>query len=388
MSNRKIPISLSKEDYNFLNYIQQSSLYAGMPISNVLTISEILKGTVLHACLNVYSSWENHGKALVSEFFRESKRDIPNLPNTQRELLLEIEKRRNLELLGLTLRGYQFSSFGSSNKELWRKEQETIEHDKTYGTEPLKEPGSSNFILALDDEMTEVFDLLKIVLDIYSNANISYSEMTRSVLRNLFINVDRKDVQRNIERFSVLSMVFVARLYGFDAVDSVLLLHHLTEFSGTKIARERLERLRLVYSDEQIFNIYIDEMQSESTENKMKNSRKGKFRKIEETAESLFPIDNTYINNTLDEKYRSAVSNFSFHSSYLGYHLLFTEWFFAQHKLPLLISYFNGKSRNDIPLSGILTTLTMKSFTEDFKELFLISKAYRENPGKSINIQD
>lgn len=388
MPNRKIPISLSKDDYNFLNYIQQGSLYTGIPISNVLTISEILKATVLHACLNVYSSWENYGKKLVSEFFRESKKTGISLPDTQKELLLEIEKHRSLELLELAIKGPKFSSIGSSNKELWKKEQETLEQEKTYGSEPLKEPGSSNFILALDDGTIEIFDLLKMVLDVYSGANTSYSEMTRVILRNLFINVDKEDAQKNLERFSILSMVYVARLYGFDALDAVLLLHHLTEFSGTRIIKERLDRLRLVYSDEQIFNIYIKEIQKMTNKNTIENGRKGKFRRKEEISEPLLPIDNTYINNAMDEKYRSAISNFSFHSSYLGYHLLFMEWFFGQHKLPLLISYFNGKSHTGVPLSGVLTSLTLDSFNDEFKQLFLISKAYREKPGRIIDIHD
>lgn len=99
MDEKKVPVSLSKNDYAFLNYIQQGLLYSGIPISNVLDFSDILKACVLHSYLEILGNWENHGKNLVGEFLTDIGISDFNLPKTNEELILSLESAIHKDII-------------------------------------------------------------------------------------------------------------------------------------------------------------------------------------------------------------------------------------------------------------------------------------------------
>jgi hypothetical protein len=376
MVSKKIPISLTRGDFNYLNYIQQGSIYSGNPVSNMLTISDILKAVILHSTLNIVVDWEEHGSKALKEFLNACNITNPVLPKTREELILSIKEYITRERLQNILEQLKDEPSGLHDK---ADENNLKSFGELSGKDQLTEPGVTNFILALDENELAFFDLLKKIIEKYKKSTTSYSEMTRIFFRNLIINVDRTDTYKNINRFTFLGKIYVYGIYGFNAVETVLLLHGITDFF-VKISKENLERLKIIYSDEVIFNIYLEEVERETKKNSSGN-KKSLF-STDKKIDNPSIIDNISLSDLLDEKYRSAVSGFSFHSAYLGFHLLQSEWFFNQHKLPLLVAYFNGKNKDGLELSHILAPLSMRWFTTAFKDIYSLSKKYRDNPQK------
>jgi hypothetical protein len=140
MNERKVPVSLSKNDYTFLNYIQQGLFYSGIPISNGFDFSDILKACVLHSALKIFGEWEEYGKQAVGEFLMEVGINDMNLPETNEEFTLISRKTPKNCPMNLE-RPYIFKNdtFIESMKDLMKK----------FGTEPMgtgttREPGVSN----------------------------------------------------------------------------------------------------------------------------------------------------------------------------------------------------------------------------------------------------
>ena len=376
MDEKKVPVSLSKNDYAFLNYIQQGLLYSGIPISNVLDFSDILKACVLHSYLEILGNWENHGKNLVGEFLTDIGISDFNLPKTNEELILSLELAIHKDIIRNYLSRDDTDNSGMDDLR------------KKYGTEPMgsstmKEPGVSNFILKLKGDEITLFDGLKTVLEKFKGkgSSLSYSEMTRILFRIIFINVDPDATLKQLDRFALLSSFYVNGVYGFNAVDSTLLLHRtIGEKTMPKISKEGLDRLSHVYSDEILFKIYIEEIDKNliDEEAALNNSRRSSKNKGKETG-----FHNISRNKLMDEKYRSSVVNsVGFHSVFVGYFLLLTEWFWQEHKIPLLTSYLI--SRNELEYSFIhsLFEQALNKFKESFEGLFTMSKEYREKYSK------
>ena len=376
MDEKKVPVSLSKNDYAFLNYIQQGLLYSGIPISNVLDFSDILKACVLHSYLEILGNWENHGKKMVEEFLKDIGISDFNLPKTNEELILSLELAINKDIIRNYLSRDDTDNSGMDDLR------------KKYGTEPMgsstmKEPGVSNFILKLKGDEITLFDGLKTVLEKFKGKGspLSYSEMTRILFRIIFINVDPDATLKQLDRFALLSSFYVNGVYGFNAVDSTLLLHRtIGEKTMPKISKEGLDRLSHVYSDEILFKIYIEEIDKNliDEEAALNNSRRSSKNKGKETG-----FHNISRNKLMDEKYRSSVVNsVGFHSVFVGYFLLLTEWFWQEHKIPLLTSYLI--SRNELEYSFIhsLFEQALNKFKESFEGLFTMSKEYREKYSK------
>ncbi len=378
MASKKVPISLSRADFNYLNYIQQGSLYSGNPVSNMLTISDILKAVVLHSTLIIVTDWEAHGSKALREFLMDCGITNPQLPKTQEELTLIIREHIATQSLKDVLGKLKSETPGPHYEDEVNKMRS---FNKLVGKGPLTEPGVANFILALDEKELFLFNVLKGIIEKFKKSSTSYSEMTRIFFRNLIINVPIDDPYKNSIRFTFLSSIYVYSLYGFNAVESILLLHRVTDFL-MKISKENLERFKIIYSDEAIFNIYMEEVERETKKNPSENKESPFSTNKEVDSPSI--INNLTLSNLLDEKYRSAVSGFSFHSAYLGFHLLLSEWFYDQHKLPLLVTYLNGYDEFGMDPSDYLVSDSMRWFATTFRDLYSLSKKYRDNPQRYI----
>ena len=376
MDEKKVPVSLSKNDYAFLNYIQQGLLYSGIPISNVLDFSDILKACVLHSYLEILGNWENHGKKLVEEFLTDVGISDFKLPKTKEEFALKLK----LELNNDIVRNY-ISRDDTDNSGM-------DDLRKKYGTEPMgsstmKEPGVSNFILKLKGDEITLFDSLKTVLEKFKGkgSTLSYSEMTRILFRIIFINVEPNATLKQLDRFALLSSFYVNGIYGFNAVESTLLLHRtMGEKTMPKISKEGLDRLSHLYSDEILFKIYIEDIKKTLTDEEaaLNNSRRSFKNKEKETG-----FHNISRNKLMDEKYRSSVVNsVGFHSVFVGYFLLLTEWFWQEHKIPLLTSYIISRNETEYFFIHSLFEQALNKFKESFEGLFAMSKEYREKYSK------
>lgn len=374
MNDKKVPISLSKNDYVFLNYVQQGILFSGAAISNVFDFSDILKACVLHSALKIFGEWESYGKKTVEEFLIEVGINDINLPKTNEEFTLKLKVDINTDIM----------------KAYLAKSDDTVENInnimKKFGTEPMgtgtmREPGVSNFILKLKGDEITLFETLRIVFEKFKKSPVSYSEMTRVLFRNTFINVDNNATFKQMDRFALLTSFYIGGIYGFTAVESTLLLHRsIGEKTMPKISKDGIERLGRIYSDEILFNIYIKEIKNDllnegagfshfqiGSKNRGKNTR----------------LLNISKNKLLDEKYRSSVINsVGFHSVFIGYFLLMMEWFWAQHKFPLLTTYLTATNETEYVFINSMMNQALDKFLAGFNLLFTVSKEYRDNPDK------
>jgi hypothetical protein len=373
MNEKKVPISLSKSDYAFLNYIQQGILYSGVPISKAFDFSDILKASVLDSSMKILGDWENQGKQTVEEFLKEIGIADFKLPKTNEEFDLGLKLDISKSIMKNYLKRVESDSIP----------EEESERMKEYGTEHLgsttmRESGMSNFILKLKGEEISLFDSVKTVLERFKKNTVSYSEMTRVFFRNTFINVEHDDVSKQLNRFGLLSSFYIGGIYEFNPVESTLLLYHSVGMANMpKISKEGLERLKNIYSDETLFKIYIDEISNELSRESPDPLKRRKIPKGEKTHSHRIIASQ---NKLLDEKYKSSVIySVGFHSMFLGYSLLLMEWFWDQHKLPLLTSFL--MARNEIDYSFVHPQLVnaLSKFKQEMEHLFDFSKEYREN---------
>ena len=376
MDEKKVPVSLSKNDYAFLNYIQQGLLYSGIPISNVLDFSDILKACVLHSYLEILGNWENHGKKLVEEFLTDVGISDFNLPETSESLIPSSHSALTENIFKNYILRDKLDNSGMDDLR------------KKYGTEPMgsstmREPGVSNFILKLKGDEITLFDGLKTVLEKFKGkgSSLSYSEMTRILFRIIFINVEPNATLKQLDRFALLSSFYVNGIYGFNAVESTLLLHRTIGEKGMpKISKEGLDRLSHVYSDEILFKIYIEDIKKTLTDEGVAlNDSHGSSKNKEIEA----GFHNISRNKLMDEKYRSSVVNsVGFHSVFVGYFLLLTEWFWQEHKIPLLTSYIISRNETEYFFIHSLFEQALNKFNESFEGLITMSKEYREKYSK------
>ena len=147
-----------------------------------------------------------------------------------------------------------------------------------------------------------------------------------------------------------------------------------------KISKEGLDRLSHVYSDEILFKIYIEDIKKTLTDEEaaLNNTRRSFKNKEKETG-----FHNISRNKLMDEKYRSSVVNsVGFHSVFVGYFLLLTEWFWQEHKIPLLTSYIISRNETEYFFIHSLFEQALNKFNESFESLFAMSKEYREKYSK------
>ncbi len=383
MTEKKIPISLNKSDYNFLNYIQQGLLYSGRSMSNVLDFSDILKATILHSTLKILGSWEEYGIKMIEEFLKALGVNNFNLPKTNNEFLLSMKLNLHKSTMAEHLKRIENdSNFGHTSN---GKEPEKLKEKygtQPSGTEPMRETGVSTFILKLKDDEITLFDMLKTILEMFKKSQVSYSEMTRVLFRNTFVEVDEHDTYKQLDRFAMLSSFYIKGAYGFTAVESTLLLHNITSNPNLpKLSKDSLEKLSHIHSDETLFNIYIEEIEKiRNEDSNVKAIPKNSLRNRSGTTHRLHSINE---NKILDERYKSSISpSLTFHSAYIGYVLMLTEWHWGQHKLSLLTTYFSERTEDERTFAELERQLALKHFKTGFNELFNLSKQYRDNPKK------
>ncbi len=386
MTINRIAVSLSKKDYVFLGYIQQGLYYAGKPLQDLPPISDILKATVIHAGLTILSDWNAHGKKKLSDFLTAVKADASGLPSTQRELLDELRQSMNKEALEILLMSHNpdFDAHSYIPQGKMGKD----DKNSILGEQLIDETGMSNFILSLDDQELVFFQLVRRIIDTYRKplkTETSLSEMFRVFFRETFINMEKDDDLKHIERLTLLSEFYVNGLYDMNPVESVLILHGITEYPPFSISKNNLEKLKRIYTDKTLFDIYCEDLNKVVNSEQKNVVKNHSFKRKTSPEGSNLHLDNINLNNQLSEKYRSANSSTSFHSAFLGYGLLFSEWFLDQHNFSLLAYYPLGRTVNgDFLLIESEYSIIMKWFRESFNTLFKKSEYYKDHPGKLL----
>ena len=374
MVEKKIPVSLNKTDYAFLNHIQQGLLYSGSSITGVFDFSDILKACVLHSSLKIIEEWGRDGRKIVEGFLNEIGIENTEVPDSLGEIFHEKKLDQNMRIAKL---------FIDRNEPIKSTLNDLLEQ---FGTEPvgtgtMRESGVSNLILKLNEDEINLFEKLKQILEQFKKSSISYSEMTKVLFRNLIINVPINNSDKQEERLTLLTAFYISGVYGFSALESTLLLHRSVGGNDTpKLSKTGLETLSHIYRDETLFKIYITEMRNNLDNERATQPFSLNFPDNVKSAPRLFNISQ---NKFLDEKYRSSVVNsVGFHSVFLGYVLLMMEWLWDQHKLPLLVTYLTAKSDTEYSFVHTHTVQALDRFEAGVKDLFSFSKEYRDNLNK------
>ena len=375
MTTQRIAVSLSKNDYAYLNYIRQGYLYADYSISDLPEIGNILKSISLYGALLISSppEWEEHGRYILHSFFSE-KRDekaLKNLPVTQAELIISLEKNRVKKVLKATIEslesrpskktqeGFNFNGGMDDN----------INHDRSM----ISDHGLSNYILTLKDEEMELINFLKMFIESFSDNSFSNSEIIRFIFRYFFVDPKIKTPNQQTERNTLLASFFIFGLYGFTPIEAVLLRVQIADILGFRVPREKINTLKKIYNDQTLFDIYIESIKKIIKE-KSNSKNKGIASKLKGTKLMVPPLFSDIKQNMeLQGKYKSIISGISFHSSFIGYTLLELEWHYFMHNIPLLSTYLYS-SVNNVTIGTFDMLQVFEYYQESFKMLFELSK--------------
>ncbi len=370
MSNERIPVSLSKNDFAFLNYIRQGSLYSGKSISSLPEIGDVLKAIIIHAHLSIWSYWERDGLDMFTVFCSENNdgESLKNLPKTQTEFFQRVRIHQTNEIL--------------------RKLQETnniLNHETENGPDKIntsttssRDTNLTNYILTLKDNEKHVLDSLNSIFDVLTKKH-SNSGIIRFLLRYYFINPGNDNDKLKNEQFTILSSFYLYGLYGYTPQEAILLTHGCSEFLGIKIDKDKLEGFKMINVDELAFNLYLEQLQKYMNDGQeIKKAFVGKLK----VRTLLMDIN---INNELNESHKSVHSDFYFHSSFIGFTLLLLEWYYSQHTLPILTTYLYGKI-NEIPLNISFFHLGLKRFKDGMEVILNSSKQYKSDEKNLIKI--
>ncbi|WP_298276245.1 hypothetical protein [Ferroplasma sp.] len=378
MVNQRIPVSLSKNDYAYLNYIRQSYLYGGKSVSDLPEIGNILKASVLYGVYFIIAEWENHGQYILQSFFSEinDEKALKNLPKTQDEFLNLLEKNNLKKTLKQTLESLE--SFQGNEKPQPDNSNDRMYKDVRYNKNTVTEHGLSNYILTLKSDEISLIYMLKELIGTFSDNSFSYSELIRFLFRYFFVFPGTKNVIQKGEQNDLLSTFFIYGLYGFTPPEAFLLRMESANLLGISIPREKIDMLKKIYADQTLFDIYIDNAKKIIAE---KNGKKdkgvlSKLKAPELVIEPLF--DDLNQNRELNEKYKSIVSGFSFHSTFIGYSLLEIEWRWCVHNIPILSTYLYSKINNK-SLGNLDMQQALHSYQYYFGLIFKLSKKANQN---------
>ena len=373
MTTQRIAVSLSKNDYAYLNYIRQGYLYADYSISDLPEIGNILKSISLYGALLISSEWEEHGRYILHSFFSE-KRDekaLKNLPITKAEFINSFEKNKLKTVLKATLESLE-STPSKETQEDYNFNggiDDNINHNRSI----ITDRGLSNYILTLKNEEMELINFLKSLVESFSDNSFSNSEIIRFIFRYFFVDPKIKTPIQQAERDTLLASFFIFGLYGFTPIEAVLLRVQTADILGFSVQREKISILKKIYTDQTLFDIYIESI-NKIIDEKSNSKNKGIASKLKGTKLMVPPLFYDINQNMeLQEKYKSIISGISFHSSFIGYTLLELEWHYFMHNIPLLSTYLYS-SVNNVTIGTFDMLQAFEYYKKYFKMLFELSK--------------
>ena len=105
-------------------------------------------------------------------------------------------------------------------------------------------------------------------------------------------------------------------------------------------------------------------MRDELSQPKKVSENERKIQDIEYTID----LANIPKNRERDDRFRSAIAGFGFHSAFIGLVLLYDEFVHGEHKLPLLATYLEGYS--SIPVAKMANKFVFQIYTYLLDSLF------------------
>lgn len=375
---QRVPIILSTNDFDLLYSIQQGYLFSGKSVRSLWQLSEILKAVLLHSSYNMLNGDLVHLNQVLRPFFENHSVPLSQLP-TEYDVISTVKNHLGVKSVPINTEGVPDPGTDRGTT--------VFDYEFDFNKRPGDLPASgktSNFILTLRDGEVDFLHVLKTLIESYVKRELSYSEIVRTLFRSLMVIKGKESFFRS-NRWKYLSSLYLGSLYGFSPIDSVLIFSETDELWGISVSDKSYNVLSRILRDEGILNRYIKDMESSlDAEFRAKDLDKEGAMKVLQKGYGFSEIDK---NSEREDGYRSAVADFGFHSALIGYILLFLEWDFEQHKLPLLISYLLGESKPKdgsepsvpISLGNIYGPPLFKDwFAPRLKMLYSISRTYGE----------
>lgn len=337
IGSKRIPISFSDEDFNLLYRIQEGYLYTGKGRDKMWQLADIIKAMIMDTWIDLFL--RDHETATLFRLlpftanYKGSKHS-----NTQEEynsiitLYFATIKRNTGALKALEKKDKIARTSLSLNSGFW--ENHMVEH--LIGNENTihDDRAKTNFILTLNENELEVFDDVKYAIQAFIKTTISYSEMVRIIFKNLlYTNTFASNTFKNY----FLSSIYLGALYDFTPQESILVFSQLTDIDHISIDVQTWYVMRSTDRDWEIFNDYCKEIRRP-----LKNQHDKKQTENEKEYIYIFDFSDILNNLKTERKFRSSVSNFNFHSAFIGFTLYLLEWIYSQHNPSLIATYLTG----------------------------------------------
>ena len=389
LTSKRVPIAFTTDDYDLLYSVQQAYLYSGKSLNTLWQLSDILRAVVVNAGMDFFGRDIEFLRGRLEPFLKNHGLALSNLPTERSEFNYALAEylssmgRKNLA--------------ASATKVILEAKMPNVED--IFKAEPryYRIPGdisssekTSNFILTLDSEEIELYESLRYSIQAYVRTDVSYSEMIRTLFRST-VEIEGEGNTKKAARWHFFASLYIGSLYNFSPPDSILVFSRSDGLYGATIGKAALDTLKWLDRDEAILDRYEEDMKNELNQ-QVREAQREKSGKVEH--QPGYDLTNVNKNREREDRFRSAVSNFGFHSAFIGYSLLYFEWEFSQHKLPLLAAYLRGdvpvnkgtKQEKMTQIGHLLSQLVFNQlFVPKLRRLYETSRIYRKEGKLSIS---
>lgn len=335
---KRIPISLTTEDFHLLYRVQEGYLFSGNSREGMWQLSDILKAVVIDAWIDCYRRFPTFGSIKLSQFILNHHGAQYPFPEEKKYESIINSYFKSIGKQSPLLRGMGLMQRASEKYGYLSAESPGADEKISYFMQGEKsipnDHSTSNFILKLNENELDVFDDVKYYIQAFLNTTISYSEMVRTLFREL-LNCNGEMAERN--KLNFLSSIYMGSLYQYSPQNSILIFSEMKAVRNLQLDPGTLAWLKWAGRDGSIMDSYIREIV------KLKNpSYLVENITPAEDRGYIIDLSNTLRNLRLEKTYRSSVSLFNFHSAFIGLLLLVLEWKFNQHNPSILATYLNA----------------------------------------------
>lgn len=372
---KRVSIAFSADDNDLLYSLQQTYLYSGKSRANIWQLSDILKAIVVESGINLLGGDIEIVNAYLTSIAKSQSVILPTLPKDHNEFMSNVSDYLNSvndsPLVKRIIESLQASRFRTDvMQETYSAFDEKTLYD--FDEKTLYDPDFSSsvkttaFILLLNSDETEFIESLRLILRTYIPAEIPFSTLIKALFR-----ITAKGLPKaRIGRINFLHYMYMGSLYDLSPVDSVLIYSRKPSFLSFNLSHTSLNTLRLLNRDLIIMQAYVSELRKE-----IFGIKKGKNIKKDVDNEHAIDLNNFSKNRELEDRFRSAIASFGFHSAFIGFMLLIAEWTTGEHKLPLLATRLSGYLSS--PFGARLNEFTFGFYEYLLDRLFITAGHYK-----------
>ena len=377
-SSKRIPISFSTEDFHLLYRVQEGYLYTGKSRDKMWQLADIIKAIVMKTWITIYRGDYLLAYSALMSFSPKNSYFFPETKDDYKKTITSYfasMNRNNEAMRALNRECKRPRAYIGVHSEQWDdiKTAHLIEGEKNIQPSRTK----TNFILSMSQYEMEIFDDVKYGIQALFHTTISYSEMVRTLFRDLFSSSGRGLI--------FLSQIYIGALYDFSPQDSLLIFSQEGHIDSIQLSFQAQDDLIWIDRDSSIFYDYFREIV------KLLKTPPELAKQVEDKKEYGYIIDlsNILRNQRLERRFRSSVGDFNFHSAFIGLVLISIEWTYNQHNPSILATYLTGvlefyENKNPVKkFFGIEFSREVFShlFSPEMQALYAISKHYQDNGG-------